>query len=63
MRLLTIVQAPLERIDALIDRNTVLQELFGNEWVALAARSEAGDPWMRHTPRGWEPWTDPEVSK
>ena len=62
MRLLTIVQAPLERIDSIIERNTVLQELFGNGWVALAARSEAGEPWLRHTPRGWEPWTDPEVS-
>ncbi len=63
MRLLTIVQAPLERIDSIVDRNTVLQELFGNEWVALAARSEPGDPWKRHTPRGWEPWIDPEVAK
>ena len=62
MRLLTIVQAPLERIDSIIERNTVLQELFGNEWVALAARSQAGDPWLRHTPRGWQPWTDPEVT-
>jgi uncharacterized protein len=63
MRLLTIVQAPLERIDSIIDRNTVLQQLFGNGWVALAARSEAGDPWMRHTSDGWEPWTDPEVDR
>jgi len=63
MRLLTIVQAPLERIDMLIDRNTVLQQLFGNGWVALAARSEAGDDWMRHTSDGWEPWTEPEVNR
>jgi uncharacterized protein YbcC (UPF0753/DUF2309 family) len=63
MRLLTIVQAPLERIDSIIDRNTVLQQLFGNGWVALAARSEAGEPWMRHTSDGWEPWTDPEVNR
>ena len=63
MRLLTIVQAPLERIDSIIDRNTVLQQLFGNEWVALAARSEAGDTWMRHTSDGWQPWTDPEVNR
>jgi uncharacterized protein YbcC (UPF0753/DUF2309 family) len=63
MRLLTIVQAPLERIDSIIDRNTVLQQLFGNGWVALAARSEDGEPWMRHTSDGWEPWTDPEVKR
>jgi uncharacterized protein YbcC (UPF0753/DUF2309 family) len=63
MRLLTIVQAPLERIDSIIDRNTVLQQLFGNGWVALAARSEDGEPWMRHTSDGWEPWTNPEVKR
>lgn len=63
MRLLTIVQAPLERIDSIIDRNTVLQHLFGNGWVALAARSEAGDIWMRHTSDGWEPWTEKEAHR
>ena len=57
MRLLAIVQAPLARIDAIIARNTVLQELFGNDWVTLAAREQPADRWLRHTPRGWQPWT------
>ena len=30
-------------------------QLFGNEWVALAARSRAGERWLAHTTRGWEP--------
>ncbi len=57
MRLLAIVQAPLARIDAIIARNTVLQQLFGNDWVTLAARERPADRWLRHTPRGWQPWT------
>jgi uncharacterized protein YbcC (UPF0753/DUF2309 family) len=63
MRLLTIVQAPLEMIDMLIERNTVLQQLFGNGWVALCARDDAGKPWMRHTPHGWKAWNDQEEAK
>jgi uncharacterized protein YbcC (UPF0753/DUF2309 family) len=63
MRLLTIVQAPLERIDMLIERNTVLQELFGNGWVALCARGDADQPWKRHTPHGWKAWNEQEESK
>ena len=62
MRLLAIVQAPLQRIDSLIARNTILQHLFGNEWVALAARERACDPWQRHTNHGWQPWLNAEVS-
>ncbi len=57
MRLLAIVQAPLDRIDVLIERNTILQHLFGNNWVSLAARQTLTDPWQRHTSRGWQPWT------
>jgi uncharacterized protein YbcC (UPF0753/DUF2309 family) len=63
MRLLTIVQAPLERIDSIIERNTVLQELFGNGWVALAARGSADEPWKRHTSHGWKAWNDEEATK
>ncbi len=62
MRLLAVVQAPPARIDAIVERNTVLQQLFGNEWVALAAREHPGEAWLRHTPRGWQPWTTPQES-
>ena len=58
MRLLAVVQAPLARIDGIIERNTVLQQLFGNGWVALAAREHAENPWLRQTADGWEPWTN-----
>ncbi len=57
MRLLTVVQAPLDRLDAVIDRNPVLRRLFGNHWVALAARENPGQPWLRWHPDGWQPWS------
>ena len=56
MRLLAVVQAPLDRIDAIVDRNTVLRHLFGNQWVGLAAREQPADPWQRYTSHGWKPW-------
>lgn len=58
LRLQAVVQAPLDRIDTIIERNPILQKLFGNGWVALAARAEAGQPWQRWTRSGWRPWFD-----
>lgn len=58
MRLLAVVQAPLDRIDAIVERNPILQELFGNDWVALAAREKADRPWQRWTRAGWRNWTE-----
>jgi len=58
MRLQAVVQAPLERIDEIIERNPILQKLFGNGWVACAARAEAGRPWQRWTRSGWRPWNN-----
>jgi uncharacterized protein YbcC (UPF0753/DUF2309 family) len=57
MRLLTVVQAPLERIDAIVARNTILQHLFGGGWVHLAARSAPAEPWrLLRRYLTWEPW-------
>ena len=57
-RLLAVVQAPLERIDEIVERNPILQQLFGNDWVALTARENAEEPWQRWTRSGWCPWAD-----
>ncbi|MDV3134279.1 DUF2309 domain-containing protein [Mycobacterium sp. 29Ha] len=57
-RLLAIVQAPLERIDVVVARNPILQQMFGNDWVCLAAREQATDPWQRWTRAGWQDWTE-----
>ncbi|PND59101.1 DUF2309 domain-containing protein [Mycobacterium sp. ENV421] len=56
MRLLAVIQAPLSRIDTIIDRNPILQRLFGNEWVSLAARPSAEAPWQQWTRTGWRSW-------
>jgi len=49
-RLLTVVEAPIERVGAVIEANPVLQRLFGNEWVHLVAL----DPETGRTQR-WRP--------
>lgn len=56
VRLLTVVDAPLERIDAVISRNSILQHLFGGAWVHLVARDDVREPWMHRLPVGeWTP--------
>ncbi|MEH3128664.1 MAG: DUF2309 domain-containing protein [Mycolicibacterium neoaurum] len=57
-RLLAVVQAPLARIDAIIDRNPSLKQLFDNDWVYLAARQDARHSWHRRTRNGWRSWDD-----
>jgi len=43
LRLLTVVEAPLVRVEAVIARNPILRMLFGNGWVALmVADPESG---------------------
>jgi hypothetical protein len=56
LRLLAVVQAPLDRIDALVARNAILRHLFDGEWVGLAAREAPGAPWRRRRDGRWEHW-------
>jgi len=56
LRLLAVVQAPLDRIATLVARNAILRHFFDGNWVGLAAREEPGDPWRRWGPAGWESW-------
>lgn len=54
LRLLTVVHAPPERIEAVIQRNGVLQRLFDNEWVAVAAIDpRSGDVRQRQPGGSW----------
>lgn len=62
-RLLAVVQAPLERIDTVVARNPILQQLFGNDWVCLAAREHGTDPWQRWTRTGWQLWNEIDCRK
>jgi uncharacterized protein YbcC (UPF0753/DUF2309 family) len=59
LRLLVVVDAPAERVEAVIARNPVLRRLFGNGWATVAARG-AGDPAgfvVRSRSGEWQPWT------
>lgn len=54
LRLLTVVHAPPERIEAVIQRNSVLKRLFNNEWVALTAIDpRTGDVRQRRPDGNW----------
>lgn len=55
LRLSVIVEAPLERVGAIIARNQVLRSLFENNWISLTARDDQASEWHRYGPYGWEP--------
>jgi len=58
LRLLAAIQAPLDRTEAIIQRNQVLRELFGGKWINLAGRSHADEPWSIRCPDGtWVKWS------
>jgi hypothetical protein len=57
LRLLAVVQAPLDRIEGIILRNGGLRQLVEGEWIHVVARSHDKDEWSFRTPTGgWEPW-------
>jgi uncharacterized protein YbcC (UPF0753/DUF2309 family) len=57
LRLLAVVQAPLDRIEGIILRNTGLRQLVEGEWIHVVARPSDNDAWSLRTPTGgWEPW-------
>ena len=56
MRLLTVVEAPRERIEKLIARHDVLQHFYHNAWVHLVALDPEDGVWYRYLPNGaWSP--------
>lgn len=60
LRLLAVVEAPLERIEAIIAAHPILQQLFDGAWVHLVARGSADEPWRQRRPGGaWVPAGEP----
>jgi len=55
VRLLAIVDAPLERIDRIIERHDVVRDLVHGEWVRLVAPAADGRGWVERRPEGWRP--------
>jgi len=57
LRLLAVIQAPLERTEAIIQRNQVLRELIGGKWITVAGRSHGHEHWSIRSPGGtWMAW-------
>ena len=52
MRLLSVIEAPRERIVKLIGRHEVLQQFFHNEWVHLVALEPKDGVFYRYRPTG-----------
>jgi len=50
MRLLTIIEAPPDRIAPIIQKHTLLQHLFHNQWVILVALDPATFNFYRYNP-------------
>lgn len=56
LRLMTVVQAPVSRVDDIIARNPILQTLFGNGWVALQVMDPTTGAILRRGRNGsWQP--------
>ncbi len=59
MRLLTLIEAPPERILQIIRRHRVLRHLYDNEWVRLAALDPDENRFLYYVPtQGWTPVGD-----
>lgn len=56
MRLLTVIEAPRRRIDAILRNQRHLQRLYDNEWLSLVALEPEENSLYRYVPKqGWEP--------
>ena len=57
LRLLAVVEAPLERTAGIVDGHRELRHLVDNGWIALVGREGPGRPWFRRAPDGrWVAW-------
>lgn len=53
VRLQVFVQAPLARVNQVIDNAAIVQTLVENGWITLRAREHDTDQWLRYGPYGW----------
>lgn len=57
-RLLAVVEAPLERIETIVDRHPMLADLFDNEWVHLVALEP-----LKQTSKKWRAAASPTFAR
>ena len=56
MRLFAIIEAPLERIETIVGRHTILQRLTGNRWINLVALDpDSKKFFLFRGPKDWQP--------
>jgi uncharacterized protein YbcC (UPF0753/DUF2309 family) len=56
MRLLTIVEAPRERVDGVLRNQSLLRRLYDNEWLTLIAVDPNDGTYHQYLPKqGWRP--------
>ncbi len=61
LRLLAVIQAPLDRVTAILRRNAELQQLFDNAWMALVVQDPEQDgAFLRY--RSGRAWTEIDPS-
>lgn len=59
VRLLAVIQAPLERIENIIQQHPILTTLTAGSWIRIAGREHAHEKWSLRTPNGtWN--TEPQ---
>ncbi|GAA1685299.1 DUF2309 domain-containing protein [Microcella alkalica] len=56
VRLLAVVDAPLERIDDIIRRADIVADLVHGDWVVLVAPGAEPGTWVRRMREGWAPY-------
>ena len=52
MRLLAVIDAPLERIEHIIEENAILKTLIEGAWIRIAGRSHSHEPWSIRSANG-----------
>ena len=56
LRMLTLIEAPRDRIAGVVGRHRFLQHLYDNEWIRLAALDPEGKIFYDYVPKqGWRP--------
>jgi hypothetical protein len=59
LRLLAIIQAPIERVDAILDRHASLVQLLDHEWIHLTIMDPTQDnAFFHYGPDGWTAHTN-----
>ncbi|BAJ74346.1 uncharacterized protein conserved in bacteria [Microbacterium testaceum StLB037] len=54
VRLQVFVQAPLARVNDIVDSSEVVRTLVANRWITLRVRDHETAPWMRWAAYGWQ---------